>query len=627
MLNHFKGSTVLHLLSSTERQPVIEWIINYGAQVNAVNPSTGQTPLHYAMASGAIENAVLLLKHGASIELSDSFQLRPLNYCRTPNNKKIKFSAYETFVWGSNKNYNLGIANTEERIHPQQLDYFKKESIFLLSASISTHHALFLDNQGKVYAVGHGEHGQLGIGDSSTLVIPKLVRLPIKKTECIIRISTARQHSLVLTNSNSIYACGSNEHNQLGTYVGKAKKTPVLKEYSFKEVQFGPIPESGKILGVIAKDYHSVAHRQYSVHAWGKNGGQFGAVNVDTSVPVKLETFGNQLLLVESSNAAIVCCTATNNILIFHKYKMKSIKTPRHETVKAMAILGGQFCGVDGDVKSDETLKILICTESNQLYIWYEDINQYVRCITQLKNLNLTKLLWPRENLIIFVANGNLNSGTISLHDIKKTLPAAAEEYQEIVSTKKDMSTVKEFQISFNRIPKVDRVVEIQCDQLAESFVVLQEHSQRFLDVPKLIDDPLSFKNLMVEASESDSIHDIVFHIDDDIYVAHKFIVFSRARGLRDIVEEHPDKHIYLTSPGLSSKMFELMMKHIYSNHALTLTDVEDIETSMGPFSGYTNLEIFDLFREFAGKFGLSKFAGGVYAQRFVTVRSPRKNG
>ena len=78
-------------------------------------------------------------------------------------------------------------------------------------------------------------------------------------------------------------------------------------------------------------------------------------------------------------------------------------------------------------------------------------------------------------------------------------------------------------------------------------------------------------------------------------------------------------------------------MKHIYSNHALTLTgnlnrnlhrwrnvlypdvrfsDVEDIETSMGPFSGYTNFEIFDLFREFAGKFGLSEFAGGVYGQR-----------
>lgn len=107
-------------------------------------------------------------------------------------------------MWGSNKNYNLGIE--EDKLYPQQLDYFKKENIFLLSASISTYHSLFLDNQGKVYAAGHGKHGQLGIGDTSTLVVPKLVKLPIKKSECIIRISTARHHSLVLTNSNSV--CG-----------------------------------------------------------------------------------------------------------------------------------------------------------------------------------------------------------------------------------------------------------------------------------------------------------------------------------------------------------------------------------------------------------------------------------
>lgn len=135
------------------------------------------------MSSGSIENAVLLLRHGASIDSSDSFQLRPLNYCKTLNNKKIKyehyrnplavqiitsefllirFSAYETVVWGSNKNYNLGIANEEDKNDPQQLDYFKKENIFLLSASISTYHSMFLDNQGKVYAVGLGKYGQLG---------------------------------------------------------------------------------------------------------------------------------------------------------------------------------------------------------------------------------------------------------------------------------------------------------------------------------------------------------------------------------------------------------------------------------------------------------------------------------
>lgn len=38
-----------------------------------------------------------------------------------------------------------------------------------------------------------------------------------------------------------MYACGSNEHNQLGVSVGRGKKMPLLKENNentFKEVQF-----------------------------------------------------------------------------------------------------------------------------------------------------------------------------------------------------------------------------------------------------------------------------------------------------------------------------------------------------------------------------------------------------
>lgn len=74
----------------------------------------------------------------------------------------FRFSAYETFIWGCNKNYNIGIGNEEGKNYPQQLDYFKKENIFLVRVAISLYHTLFLDNQGKVYAVGHGKCGQLG---------------------------------------------------------------------------------------------------------------------------------------------------------------------------------------------------------------------------------------------------------------------------------------------------------------------------------------------------------------------------------------------------------------------------------------------------------------------------------
>lgn len=83
--------------------------------------------------------------------------------------------------------------------------------------------------------------------------------------------------------------------------------------------------------------------------------------------------------------------------------------------------------------------------------------------------------------------------------------------------------------------------------------------------------------------------------------------MYSRAEGLRDIVRKYKDKHIYLNYEGLTSKMFELIMKYIYENYTLSMTDIEDVEASFDPYSGLSNLDIYTLFREYMGKFGVSK--------------------
>lgn len=95
--------------------------------------------------------------------------------------------------------------------------------------------------------------------------------------------------------------------------------------------------------------------------------------------------------------------------------------------------------------------------------------------------------------------------------------------------------------------------------------------------------------------------------VEDEIFPAHKYIVYSRAEGLREIVRKYKDKHIYLNYEGLTAKMFELIMKYIYENYTLTMTDIEDVEASFDPYSGLSNLDIYTLFREYMGKFGVSK--------------------
>ena len=66
-------------------------------------------------------------------------------------------------MWGSNKNYNLGVNNDQGTDHlPQMLDYFRKEHISMQSVALGAYHSLFLDKKSNLYAVGHGKGGRLG---------------------------------------------------------------------------------------------------------------------------------------------------------------------------------------------------------------------------------------------------------------------------------------------------------------------------------------------------------------------------------------------------------------------------------------------------------------------------------
>lgn len=69
-----------------------------------------------------------------------------------------------------------------------------------------------------------------------------------------------------------------------------------------------------------------------------------------------METFANTIAQVDSSNAAIVCLTISGLILLYAKYKVKSLKKPIvHETVNHVAVYGEEnqekcmnfiyFCG------------------------------------------------------------------------------------------------------------------------------------------------------------------------------------------------------------------------------------------------------------------------------------------
>lgn len=140
----------------------------------------------------------------------------------------------EILVWGNNRNYNLGLENKEGKSYPHHLDCFSKQNVTINSVSLSCYHCLYVDDKGEVYAVGLGDGGRLGTNNETTLVLPKKIYLTNKhKSERVISVSTARNHSIAVTSEDRIFTCGLNTHLQLG------QRNPVDKSLILRDIDIG----------------------------------------------------------------------------------------------------------------------------------------------------------------------------------------------------------------------------------------------------------------------------------------------------------------------------------------------------------------------------------------------------
>jgi len=183
----------------------------------------------------------------------------------------LLISRNDVLVWGSNKNYNLGIGNEQNTNAPQAVDFFRKSNLFLEQVALGAYHSLFCDKKGHLYAVGHGKGGRLGIGMENSLPAPKRVKVSSKLGDDSIRdISVSRQHSLVLTQRSLVFACGLNTDHQLGVRDAGEHLT------QFKEVVALRDKGASDLVRVIACDQHSIAYGSRCVYVWGANQGQFG---------------------------------------------------------------------------------------------------------------------------------------------------------------------------------------------------------------------------------------------------------------------------------------------------------------------------------------------------------------
>ncbi|KAL1513895.1 hypothetical protein ABEB36_003235 [Hypothenemus hampei] len=75
-------------------------------------------------------------------------------------------------------------------------------------------HSVLVDEKGQTYTFGRNTHGQLGLNNTTSITKPQLV--PTLEKMNVISAACGRHHTLFLTDTGTVYACGDNRSGQCG---------------------------------------------------------------------------------------------------------------------------------------------------------------------------------------------------------------------------------------------------------------------------------------------------------------------------------------------------------------------------------------------------------------------------
>ncbi|MEI6343691.1 MAG: YDG domain-containing protein, partial [Verrucomicrobiota bacterium] len=179
----------------------------------------------------------------------------------------------DAYAWGWNGLGQLGNGTTGDALAAVTVVQGARPSgVQWVRVAAGGAHGLALGTDGRAYAWGGNGSGQLGVGTTdpgsrAALVSRGAVPLGVLLTA----ISAGGQHSVALGSDGKLYAWGENEHGQLGDGTTTDRTEPV-------EVLAGAIPAGVQVTAVSAGWEHTVAlGSDGRAYAWGRNGsGQLG---------------------------------------------------------------------------------------------------------------------------------------------------------------------------------------------------------------------------------------------------------------------------------------------------------------------------------------------------------------
>lgn len=149
----------------------------------------------------------------------------------------------DTWAWGLNTKGQTGTGledpNTDGEVHsPQKVVGLSKVELngaHVVQVAGGDHHTLFLTSEGKVFACGRSDEGQLGLANDDPafdgrenkefLPTPAVITFP-DMNDPIVQVSAGTHGNMAVSTSGVLYAWGAQEQGELGLGGETGAKTP-----------------------------------------------------------------------------------------------------------------------------------------------------------------------------------------------------------------------------------------------------------------------------------------------------------------------------------------------------------------------------------------------------------------
>ncbi|WP_462159443.1 RCC1 domain-containing protein [Pseudoalteromonas sp. GB56] len=218
------------------------------------------------------------------------------------------------YAWGDNTFGQLGDGSKADKTKFTKIEHPTDSELRWRSISTSESHTLAIDSDGKLWAWGQNDQGQLGVGSTTESLEPQLVSNLTHWQE----VAAGNGFSFATTTSGQRYAWGTQSRGALGNAVADNELIVTAPELVVDSIeQWGSI-EAGSGSGYAI----GIENNETNLYVWGAN--QDLSYNAelstweksDASTPVQLPAQDNELAANSLSFGAKIFSSATSHFVI-----------------------------------------------------------------------------------------------------------------------------------------------------------------------------------------------------------------------------------------------------------------------------------------------------------------------